>query len=382
MAKLSVKRQPVISFLLLVVLLVATFAYAMFQGGFVSWFLFYSFLPFGLYGIVIAFYPMKSWQVERVMTRTQYEAKESVYYKVHIKRNSFFPLYNLSVEDICKEADLSLRKVVYPLWKKDIVIEFEIPSLERGEYNLTGISIEMSDLLGIVHRQQVFVTRNQLIMYPHLIQVKPTSSQWSEGEKHFYKRSIAENTMLATGVREYEQGDRLSTIDWKATARKGTLISKEFEKMSDLEEVLIFDGVDPTDFEERTGFMASMILSYLNQHKPASFIHGGSSSRLKELHGGAQHERGWLAYFARVQPIRNGKLTIPKGLSHAVTVISSSMTSELIQEVQAKVSPQTKVTLFIIQSKQDGRGYVNIPRWDVHFIQFPNPRSVREVKKQ
>ncbi len=37
----------------------------MFQGGFVSWFLFYSFLPFGLYAVVVLLYPLKKWNVTR-----------------------------------------------------------------------------------------------------------------------------------------------------------------------------------------------------------------------------------------------------------------------------------------------------------------------------
>lgn len=45
----------------------ATFSYAMFQGGFVSWFLFYSFLPFGLYGVAVLLYPLKKWNVTRDM---------------------------------------------------------------------------------------------------------------------------------------------------------------------------------------------------------------------------------------------------------------------------------------------------------------------------
>ena len=42
------------------ILLIATFVFAMFQGGFVSWFLFYTFLPFALYSFVLFFYPLTS----------------------------------------------------------------------------------------------------------------------------------------------------------------------------------------------------------------------------------------------------------------------------------------------------------------------------------
>ena len=51
------------------ILLIATFMFAMFQGGFVSWFLFYTFLPFVLYSFVLFFYPLSSFDVERKLIK-------------------------------------------------------------------------------------------------------------------------------------------------------------------------------------------------------------------------------------------------------------------------------------------------------------------------
>lgn len=50
------------------------FSYAMFQGGFVSWFLFYAFLPFVLYAGLLALYPLRSFQASRQMDKTQLHA--------------------------------------------------------------------------------------------------------------------------------------------------------------------------------------------------------------------------------------------------------------------------------------------------------------------
>ena len=56
----------------------ATFSYAMFQGGFVSWFLFYSFLPFALYAFLFAFYPLKNLTAERRLSQGQYKAGDQL----------------------------------------------------------------------------------------------------------------------------------------------------------------------------------------------------------------------------------------------------------------------------------------------------------------
>jgi uncharacterized protein (DUF58 family) len=57
----------------------------------------------------------------------------------------------------------------------------------------------------------------------------------------------------ASGVREYAHGDSLSRIHWKSTARRGRLISKEFEldPMSDV--WIVLDGQRQMHFGGRAG---------------------------------------------------------------------------------------------------------------------------------
>jgi len=81
-----------------------TFSYAMFQGGFVSWFLFYSFLPFSLYALCLALYPLADFTVERKLQKRNYHANEALNMKVTLKRNFFFPLFFIIVEDCLPET--------------------------------------------------------------------------------------------------------------------------------------------------------------------------------------------------------------------------------------------------------------------------------------
>ncbi|MFB8733418.1 hypothetical protein ACEQPO_04280 [Bacillus sp. SL00103] len=46
--------------MMLIILTAAVFCYAMFQGGFQSWFLFYAFLPYALYALLFALVPLES----------------------------------------------------------------------------------------------------------------------------------------------------------------------------------------------------------------------------------------------------------------------------------------------------------------------------------
>ena len=81
------------------ILLIATFVFAMFQGGFVSWFLFYTFLPFALYSFVLIFNPLTSIEVERKVTKREYVAGDTIEVKITMVRKNRLPLLYIMVED-------------------------------------------------------------------------------------------------------------------------------------------------------------------------------------------------------------------------------------------------------------------------------------------
>ena len=76
MKKYFQKFKEVWKLIILLLLILITFSYAMFQGGFVSWFLFYSFLPFALYALGLALYSIKDIKAERVYTKQEFNAGE------------------------------------------------------------------------------------------------------------------------------------------------------------------------------------------------------------------------------------------------------------------------------------------------------------------
>ncbi|MDA6082961.1 hypothetical protein OSJ97_25830, partial [Escherichia coli] len=78
-------------------------SYAMFQGGFVSWFLFYSFLPFALYALGLSFYSLNDFKVERILPKTEFNAGEQAVITLRITRRTVFPLLYLIIEDEMSE---------------------------------------------------------------------------------------------------------------------------------------------------------------------------------------------------------------------------------------------------------------------------------------
>lgn len=96
--------------IILTLLTAAVFSYAMFQGGFVSWFLFYAFLPFVLYAGLLALYPLRSFQASRQMDKTQLHAGDRLGVTVTLRRKLPFPLMYMVIEDCLPEGIESLNR--------------------------------------------------------------------------------------------------------------------------------------------------------------------------------------------------------------------------------------------------------------------------------
>src|SRR4051794_10426439 len=76
----------------LVGLVLAAFSFAMFQGGFVSWFLFYAFSPFAIYSLFLFFYTLDDFSVNREMNKSEYRAGDNLKATVTFTRKNRFPL--------------------------------------------------------------------------------------------------------------------------------------------------------------------------------------------------------------------------------------------------------------------------------------------------
>ena len=105
---------------ILIILLALTFSYGMFQGGFVSWFLFFSFLPFALYSFLLQLYPLSDFKVERLIQPDKGHAGENALVSLTLSRKFPFPLFFLVVEDLVpiRLNSTKGKQIIFPGMKK------------------------------------------------------------------------------------------------------------------------------------------------------------------------------------------------------------------------------------------------------------------------
>ncbi len=104
------------------------------------------------------------------------------------------------------------------------------PLVQRGSFTLGPTVLASGDPFGLFPVSRQLQTGSTLLVYPYLVNVSqfPSPAGLLPGGEALRRRTH-QVTPNAAGVREYEPGDSLNRIHWASTARRGRLITKEFE---------------------------------------------------------------------------------------------------------------------------------------------------------
>ncbi len=111
-----------------------------------------------------------------------------------------------------------------------ITVHYQLKLQMRGYYQIGPVVLESGDLFGL-HRRYLAVTEPHfLLVYPKVVPLLgfDLASRRPVGEIRLMHRLYEDPTRIA-GVREYQQGDPLNRVHWRATARTGTLQCKTYE---------------------------------------------------------------------------------------------------------------------------------------------------------
>jgi uncharacterized protein (DUF58 family) len=102
--------------------------------------------------------------------------------------------------------------------------------VRRGVFPLGPTAIESGDPFGLFPVRRSISAEESLLVYPMMVHVHsfPSPPGVMPGGEALRRRT-AHVTPNAAGVREYAPGDPLNRIHWLSTARRGRLITKEFE---------------------------------------------------------------------------------------------------------------------------------------------------------
>jgi len=139
---------------------------------------------------------------------------------------------------------MTLSRSTPLLWYSAATFTQPLDASVRGYYPLGPLSVMSGDIFGLHPRDLVQPDIDHLIVYPRTYALPhlgiPSLSHLGDARSDL--RVFDDPSRLA-GVRDYEPGDSLRRIHWKASARNGALQVKLFEFTTDLK-VAVFLGID------------------------------------------------------------------------------------------------------------------------------------------
>ncbi|ELK48290.1 DUF58 domain-containing protein [Halobacillus sp. BAB-2008] len=356
------------------------FSYAMFQGGFVSWFLFYAFLPFLLYMLGVLLYPINNWKIDRRLSKRTAMGGETVEVEVTMTRRFAYPIYYCVIEEYLPESlkrmdqhldkfkdlerdealleDRKVKRVVFPWFRRKISYRYELDKLPRGEHQWKAVRIKTGDFFGFVTKEHVYREASALLVFPFIRPVKMKERVYSfeQGASPSFKLN-EKHTNMVTGVREYMPGDRFAWVDWKTTARKNEMMTKEFEQEKSVDMVLILntvreEGMNELSFEGAVEFTASLLNTFHKKAAPLAFMTLGGERKYFPFHQDHSHHSQIQAHLAKVRPIESasfaeqlerGQKQVPAGIM--MMIISHHLDKDL-QVALVKLAKKSKRLLF------------------------------------
>lgn len=110
-------------------------------------------------------------------------------------------------------------------------ILYKLRPVERGEYDFGRIILYVKSLLGLLKHRHNIEAGQIVPVYPSFFQMRKyellsqTSIQTEQGNKRMRKIG---HSMEFEQIKEYVRGDDIRSVNWKATARKGSLMVNNY----------------------------------------------------------------------------------------------------------------------------------------------------------
>lgn len=153
--------------------------------------------------------------------------------QVTIKNLYTFPVSVKIIDEIPFQfqiRDFKILKTIPASAQKEI--GYDLRPTERGEYSFGNLNIYVSSPLKLISRRFTFDKDQMVPTYPSYIQLKKYDLLAFSNNLHQYgikKIRRIGHTMEFEQIKEYVQGDDLRTLNWKATAKRNSLMVNQFQ---------------------------------------------------------------------------------------------------------------------------------------------------------
>jgi len=174
---------------------------------------------------------------------------EEVELRVELTNRKVLPVTYLTVDDqVPDELEIHSRKLTFirrgkgllrlvfgMAWYQKVIRHYRVTATRRGVYSLGPVRVTGGDPFGFVQHDIELDERAELVVYPRIVPLEQLGipSRRPFGDLRSRDR-LFEDPLRFAGVRDYQPGDPLSRIHWKASAATGRLAVKLLDPSSHL----------------------------------------------------------------------------------------------------------------------------------------------------
>lgn len=128
--------------------------------------------------------------------------------------------------------------------RKSIDVRYHLVPRRRGEYELGNHTLRYKSRLGLWVKQETLVTQRTVRVYPDLAMIRTYEMLARQHRQYALVRAsrLRGGESEFARLRDYTSDDDYRFIDWKATARRNTLTTREFQLESDQNIFMILDS--------------------------------------------------------------------------------------------------------------------------------------------
>jgi len=201
-----------------------------------------------------------------------------------------------------RTAQLLTRPVYFPYIGARDTAEAQVELIfpKRGLYSQDSFSVATRFPFSFLIKSRKIELERELLVYPALLESDDVLDvlPMITGEFVSYARGRGSELYL---IREYTPHDPARYLDWKATAKTGTLKVREYSREDERRLRLVFDNPEPgrvtaSAYERAVSLAATLACHFNTENVDLSFAGGG--------YGGGMNLEDFLRYLATVQPER------------------------------------------------------------------------------
>ncbi len=149
----------------------------------------------------------------------------------------------------------------------------------RGLYHLEGFWISTRFPFGLFRRGELISAKGEVLVYPRVREISSFFHllPFLSGRLESPRAGPGENLF---SIRKYQDGESARIIDWKATAKTGELMAKEYAREEEGKFCLVLDtrlyapgnGRSESDFEKAVSLAASLAAHFLEEGAVLAFL--------------------------------------------------------------------------------------------------------------